>query len=233
MFTGLVQTVGRIVQISSTKTGKRLVIEPENWDYQPGIGDSICVSGCCLTVAQIGSDQGSQAALGFDVIPESLAKTILKSLKEGDQVNLESCVTPTTLLGGHIVQGHVDGVGEVLKVEHDQETGEYRVRIAPPADLLCYTTPKGSITVDGVSLTIAALNTDVRADQKSEANQGWFEVALIPTTLAETTLDSLAPGSRCNLEMDVLAKTVIHWLTNHCPAELFNAAQPGAFHGAK
>jgi riboflavin synthase len=137
----------------------------------------------------------------FDVVPETLSKTSLGRLRAGAAVNLEHAATPTTLMGGHVVQGHVDGVGVVESVVTE---GEYRVRVRPPAGLMEYMTPKGSICVEGVSLTLAAVEP-----------REWFEVALIPVTLEKTTLGSLRAGDPVNLEADVFAKTIVHWLKHY------------------
>lgn len=195
MFTGLVQAVGRVASTDAGPRGVRLVIDPQGWDHRPAPGDSLAVSGVCLTLAEAVSADGHWC---FDVIPETLAKTTLGALPPGDAVNLEHAATPMTLLGGHVVQGHVDGVG---KVESVVTQGEWRVRIRPPTDLLPYLVPKGSICMDGVSLTIAALEP-----------HAWFEVALIPVTLAKTTLGSLGAEARVNLEADAMAKTIVHYL---------------------
>src|SRR5262245_28984439 len=200
MFTGLVQAVGAVAELRPTSQGVRLVIDPRPWTLLPAPADSISVSGSCLTLAP----PPAQGLGAFDVVPETLAKTILGNRKVGAKVNLEPSATPATLLGGHIVQGHVDGVGEVVSVTKE---GEYRVRVRPPTPLMEFISPKGSICVDGVSLTIAALNPD----------QGWFEVALIPTTLEKTTLSLLEPGDPCNLEADAMAKTIVHWLKHYGP----------------
>jgi riboflavin synthase len=200
MFTGLVQATGAVAELRPSTQGVRLLIDPRPWPSVPALGDSICVSGCCLTLA-------TPPAAGlwvFDVVPETLAKTTLGIWTPGAKVNLEPSATPATLLGGHIVQGHVDGIGDVVSVVRD---GEYRVRVRPPEALMEFLSPKGAICVDGVSLTIAALNPD----------QGWFEVALIPTTLEKTTLSLLKPGDRCNLEADAMAKTIVHWLKHYGP----------------
>lgn len=169
------------------------MVDLRPWAHIPALGDSISVNGCCLTVASAGPE------VAFDVIPETLAKTTLGSLAAGETVNLEHAVTASTLMGGHFVQGHVDGVGKVLSV---QTKGEWRVRIQPPADLMPFMAPKGSVCVEGVSLTLAAV----------DPASGWFEVALIPTTLELTTLGSLKAGSAVNLEADMLAKTVVNYL---------------------
>ncbi len=197
MFTGLVQAVGTVAGADPTETGVRIRIDPGDWAHKPDVGASIAVSGCCLTLAEPAS-----GTLAFDAIPETLAKTTLGDLTPGDAVNLEHAMRADALVGGHFVQGHVDGVGEVVAVE---TRGEWRVRVRPPADLMRFVAPKGSVTIAGVSLTVAAL--DVPA--------GWFEVALIPTTLELTTLDALTAGDRVNLEMDMIAKTVVHHLDHY------------------
>lgn len=200
MFTGIVQCKGRLVSSDPTDAGRRLTVEREDdWHaashggYLPAPGDSICVSGACLTVVTAGAKQ-----MAFDVIPETLAKTTLGGLNPGDTVNLEPAVTPSQPLGGHFMQGHVDGVGEVTAVTEDDDG--WRITIAPPAELSPYIIPKGSIAIEGVSLTLAAVRDDA------------FEIALIPTTLDVTTLGRLQPGDRVNLEADILAKTVAHTL---------------------
>jgi len=188
MFTGLVQAVGVISETQPSDAGRRIVIDPAPWDHRPAPGESISVSGVCLSM--VGDFDGR---LVFDAVPETLAKTTLGALNPGDRVNLERSLAAGDLLGGHVVQGHVDGVGVVERVE----TGnEHRVRIAAPPEVAPYLIPKGSISVEGVSLTLASVDADA------------FEIALIPVTLDDTTLGALAPGSRVNLEADQLAKTV-------------------------
>lgn len=178
----------------------RLVIDPGAWQHRPSAGDSICVSGVCLTVVEVAAENGG-ARWAFDAVAETLAKTTLGRLRVGSVVNLEHAATPTTLMGGHVVQGHVDGVGVVESVVTD---GEYRVRLRPAAGLMEYMVPKGSVCVEGVSLTLA----QVRAGE-------WFEVALIPVTLEKTTLGDLRAGDAVNLEADVFAKTVVNWMRNY------------------
>ena len=199
MFTGIVQHVGRITAVQPTPAGVRLTLDPCGWSHRPARGDSIAVSGTCLTVVQV--DAG---AWSFDVIPQTLARTTLGSmgsasgdaaLQPGRSVNLEHAVLASTPMGGHIVQGHVDGVGRVAAIS---TTGEWRVRIEPPADAASSIVAQGSITVDGVSLTVAG----------AAADGSWFEVALIPETLARTTLASLAVGDAVNIEVDHLAKLI-------------------------
>ena len=204
MFTGLVQAVGTVSEVRPTPAGVRLLINPHPWAYKPALGDSISVSGCCLTLAAAPESGPDGGMWPFNAIPETLSKTILGGLHPGSKVNLEHAATPTTLMGGHIVQGHVDGVAEILSVV---KTPEYRIRIRPPKGLMEFVAPKGSICVDGVSLTIADQNP----------KEAWFEVALIPTTLEKTTLGLLAPGYRCNIEADSMAKTIVHWLKHYSP----------------
>lgn len=135
----------------------------------------------------------------FHAVPETLRRTTLGSLENGRRVNLETSATPSTLLGGHIVLGHVDGLAEVVHVQRDQE---HRVRFRAEWELMQYVSPKGSVAIDGVSLTVAEVNPE----------NGWFEVALIPTTLTATTLSELEPTARVNLECDALVKAVVHWI---------------------
>ena len=188
MFTGLIQAVGEVTASAPSKAGRRLEIDPRGWGYAPEAGASVCVNGACLS--QAGAFGGR---LVFDVIPETLEKTTLGELGVGSRVNLEKSLAAGDLIGGHFVQGHVDGVGVVERVETEDE---WRVRVAAPAGVARYLAPKGSVGIAGVSLTIAALEGDA------------LEVALIPTTLAETTLGDLLEGDRVNLEADMLAKQV-------------------------
>jgi riboflavin synthase len=200
VFTGLIQHIGTVASIDRTEAAARLAIEAPQWGYLASHGESIAVNGCCLTMTETSpSGQPSGNTLRFDVIAQTLAATNLGTLKVGDRVNLEHAVTPSSLLGGHIVQGHVDGVGTVVQTA--DMPGEWRVRVEPPQPLLDAIIEKGSIAINGVSLTIATLGTH------------WFEVALIPTTLRDTTLGELAVGSLVNLETDYIAKTVVHWLS--------------------
>jgi riboflavin synthase len=197
MFTGIVQTKGRISKIDRNDFGARLSVDGGGWPdpaiYKPAAGDSICISGVCLTVVET-----SGGLLAFDVIAETLAKTNLGDLKPGDAINLEPPVTASQPLGGHFMQGHVDGVGVVTHVHAGKE--EWRVAVKPPADLMPYIIPKGSVAIDGISLTLASVAEDS------------FEVALIPTTLDITTLGETVVGQRVNLEADIISKTVVHQL---------------------
>lgn len=199
MFTGLIEATGEVIALTPMASALRLVVRSNHWSYRAAVGDSIAVNGCCLTLA---AEPAGPGELPFDVIPETLARTTLGDWRTGRRVNLEHAATASTLLGGHLVQGHVDGIGVTELVT---AAAERRIRIRPPAALMEFIAPKGSISIDGVSLTVAALSP----------HEGWFDVALIPTTLEKTTLDQLRPGDRCNLECDVLSKTIVHWLKNY------------------
>ncbi|MEM8783116.1 MAG: riboflavin synthase [Planctomycetota bacterium] len=202
MFTGLVQYVGTIDAIEDSPAGKRWWVAIGDWwpcgDRGVLAGDSICVSGVCLTVAAIEGVAGRRR-LAFDVIAETLAKSGLGARGVGGTVNLEAAVTADQPMGGHFMQGHVDGVGEVVAVQDDP--ADWRVGVKVPAGFEGWLVPKGSIAVDGVSLTLAEVDGDR------------FEVALIPTTLQHTTLDTLKAGDRVNLEGDVVVKSVVATLT--------------------
>jgi riboflavin synthase len=184
VFTGIVEERGRVRE---TEAG--VVVECHTVAEDTEIGDSIAVSGVCLTVVGRPPE-----ALAFDITPETLARTTIGSLRPGDPVNLERPVTLTTRLGGHLVQGHVDGVGTVDSV--DREGGGVAMRLGHADGLGRYLVEKGSVAVDGVSLTVASREEDA------------FTVALVPHTLEVTTLGGLRPGDRVNLEVDVLAKYV-------------------------
>jgi riboflavin synthase len=207
MFTGIIEQVGRVVDVERHDFGATISIDRGDWTHLPQPGASIAVNGCCLTVAGLDEARGEPAPaptrLRFDVIRQTLDVTTLGALEPGDIVNLEHAVTPETMLGGHIVQGHVDGVGLVREVVRSAE--EWRIRIQPPPVLADVIVDKGSIAVDGVSLTVAALAS-------AERDAPWFEVALIPTTLRETNLDRLEVDGRVNLEGDYVAKIVVQWL---------------------
>lgn len=203
MFAGIVIGMGTVAAVTRKADGVRLVIDPGTLDPHVKAGDSVCVSGCCLTHAPDPGYADQKGMLCFDVIQETLEKTNLGGLCVGDAVNLETSLTPSTPIGGHFVQGHVDGVGRIVRVRRDER--ETRVAVAVPAPLMGYMIPKGSVCIDGVSLTIAALHPRERE----------VEVALIPTTLALTTLGQAAEGQSVNLEADMLAKTIVHWLEHY------------------
>ncbi|MEC9373176.1 MAG: riboflavin synthase, partial [Planctomycetota bacterium] len=185
MFTGLIQAVGRIERIEPSAAGVRLSVDPGGWTHRPAPGDSIAVNGVCLTVATEG------ASIGFDVITETLRRSTLGGLEAGSRVNLEHAARADTLLGGHIVQGHVDGVGEVTRSGGGAEDWRLAVRVGE--ELMDYIAEKGSVAIVGVSLTVAGAGRD------------GFEVALIPVTLERTTLGSLRAGDRVNIETDIIA----------------------------
>jgi riboflavin synthase len=194
VFTGIVEEVGTLVAREQQGDSALLRIRARTVLEDTKLGDSISVNGVCLTVTDV-----ADGVWSTDVMAETLRRNSLGAVGDGDPVNLERAVTAHTRLGGHLVQGHVDGVGTVLS----RTPGEHWevVRIALPADLARYVVEKGSITVDGVSLTVSA----VSAVQDPEP---WFEVSLIPTTLRETTLGGRAAGDPVNLEVDVVAKYV-------------------------
>jgi riboflavin synthase len=189
VFTGIVRERGRVVALQSGEKSVGLEIEAPGTATQLAIGDSVSVNGCCLTATAV-----SERSFSVTAVPESLSRTTLGQLEIDDEVNLETAIRAGEPLGGHYVQGHVDGVGRVASVAPEEEGA--RMRVEAPADLLRYCVEKGSIAVEGVSLTIAGLNG------------GAFEVALVPHTLQETTFGALAAGDEVNLEVDVLAKYV-------------------------
>ncbi|MBI3227476.1 MAG: riboflavin synthase [Mycolicibacterium cosmeticum] len=198
MFTGIVEELGEIVGIDNLDDSARLVIKGPVVTSDAGHGDSIAVNGVCLTVVEVRSD----GAFTADVMAETLNRSSLSAIGVGSQVNLERAAAVNSRLGGHIVQGHVDGTGRVIS-RSPSEHWEI-VRIALPADLSRYVVEKGSITVDGISLTVSGLGGD-----SGDGDSGdWFEVSLIPTTLALTTLGRAAVGTPVNLEVDVIAKYV-------------------------
>ena len=184
MFTGIVEELG-----AAAGVGARFEVACERVAEDAEVGDSIAVSGVCLTVAE-----RTREGLAFDLSSETLGRTTLGSLRPGDPVNLERPLTLASRLGGHLVQGHVDAVGEVVAVEPDGRAAAMRVRV--PEGLRRFVVEKGSVAVDGVSLTVAAMEGD------------GFTVALVPHTLEVTTLGARAPGDHVNLEMDVLARYV-------------------------
>jgi riboflavin synthase len=193
VFTGIVEELGQIVAIEHLADSARLTISGQRLD-DVGPGDSVAVNGVCLTAVDI-------SATGFtaDVMSETLARSALGDLAAGDSVNLERAVTPQTRLGGHIVQGHVDGVATVTARRPSQNWTE--VDLDLPAELAKYVVMKGSITVDGVSLTVSGLS------------DSGLTVSLIPETLARTTMGMREVGSSVNIEVDVIAKYVERLLT--------------------
>ena len=189
MFTGIVRERGRVASVEDEAGALRLEIDAPATAAQLGIGDSVSIGGCCLTATAV-----ANGAFAVTAVPESLSRTTLARIAPGDEVNLATATRAGEPLGGHYVQGHVDAVGRVAFVEREGE--DVRVKVEAPPDLLRYCVEKGSVAVDGVSLTITALS------------DGSFEVALVPHTLEQTTLGALAAGDEVNLEADVLAKYV-------------------------
>jgi riboflavin synthase len=190
MFTGLVADMGVVERIVPRQGGARLTLRPRALPVDAlALGESVACSGACLTVVERGG-----GVVSFDAVPETLARTTIGSWRAGTLVNLERALALSDRLGGHLVQGHVDAVGEVLsRVAEGQGA---RLSISLPATVAPLVAEKGSIAVDGVSLTVASVTRDR------------FEVALIPETLARTTLGQAGPGARVNLEADVVARHV-------------------------
>ncbi len=189
MFTGIVREVGRVASLEGSDGGIRLEIDAPRTAPGVEIGGSVAVNGVCLT-----ADSLLEGRIGFHAVPETLRRTTLRTLSPGAAVNIEPALRAGDAMGGHVVQGHVDGVGRVRSLE--SEGADVRVTVEAAEELLRYCVEKGSIAVEGVSLTIAELDDDA------------FTLALIPHTLAETTLADLPPGREVNLEVDVLAKYV-------------------------
>lgn len=206
MFTGLVEEKGVVTAIEPLGDSVRISVRGPVVTSDATHGASISVNGCCLTVMAQDGD-----VFSADVMAESLDKTSLGDLGVGSEVNLERAMAAGARMGGHVVQGHVDGTGALI----DRTPSEHWevLRFSVPQDLAKYLVAKGSITVDGTSLTVV----EVVDAQGSEP--AWFSVSLIPTTLADTTLGALTPGSRVNLEVDVLAKYVERLLAARLPQE--------------
>jgi riboflavin synthase len=188
MFTGLIQEVGIVEVLERTSDGAKLRIACQLVD-EVALGDSVAVSGCCLTATAVDADGFETEAMN-----QTLEVTALSRIAQGAKVNLELAMRASDRLGGHIVQGHVDGVGTVLSTADDGFAR--RVRVELPSELLKYVVDKGSITLSGVSLTVAELGED------------WVEVSLIPETLERTNFGEIEAGSRLNVESDVVAKYV-------------------------
>jgi riboflavin synthase len=184
VFTGIVREKGRVAALDAAGDGVRLVVDAPATAAQAALGDSVAIGGVCLTVVDV-----ADGRISFDAVPETLRRTSLGRLAPADEVNVEPALRAGDPLGGHIVQGHVDGVGTL------RSTGDLTWFDAPP-ELLRYCVEKGSIAVEGASLTVAAVD------------ESGFAVALIPHTLEVTTLGGLAPGDPVNLEVDVVAKYV-------------------------
>jgi riboflavin synthase len=189
VFTGIVREVGRVVAVEGDDEGLTLQVEAPRTAEALAVGDSVAVAGVCLTAEAV-----EDGTVRFHAVPETLARTSLGRLGPGDQVNVEPALRAGEPLGGHIVQGHVDDLGTVASLVEEGDGA--RLTIGAADGVLRYCVEKGSIAVDGVSLTVAALEGET------------FSIALVPHTLAATTLGRLVPGSPVNLEVDVLAKYV-------------------------
>jgi riboflavin synthase len=189
VFTGIVREVGVVVGTEVAGGGKALVVRAPETAARTGVGDSVSINGCCLTATAI-----VDGTIAFHAVPETIARTTLGTLEPEGRVNVEPAIRAGEALGGHYVQGHVDAVGRIRSV--DDEGEGLRVLLEAPDAVSRYCVEKGSVAVDGVSLTVAALADD------------GFVVALVPHTLAVTTLSTLRPGQDVNLEADVLAKYV-------------------------
>ena len=193
MFTGLVESLGRVIAVIQEPPGVRLVVEAAAIAPDARIGESICTSGCCLSVVRSDGPR-----LEFQLGPETLSRTTLGELVAGAAVNLERSMRPTDRLGGHLVAGHVDGLG---RLDSRRQEGDWvTCRFSAPPSLLSQMAAKGSVTIDGVSLTVV------------DVDAATFSVALIPHTLACTTLGSLTVGGQVNLETDLVFKYVARWL---------------------
>ncbi len=201
MFTGIVTEVGTVTATVDTDGGgRRVTIQAPATTKDLVVGDSVAVAGVCLTATDVAGGRFT-----VDVIPESLARTALGTVASGSRVNLERPVATGGRLDGHVVQGHVDGVGTVSEIRRDGDA--VVIRIDVPGVLGPYLVEKGSVAVDGVSLTVAAV--DPRPDP---AGTTWFEIALIPHTLAVTTFGERRIGEPVNVEVDVIAKYVERWM---------------------
>ena len=198
MFTGIVEELGRVVRLETVEDSARLTVEAPAVTQDVSLGDSVSVNGCCLTVTAV---HGS--TFTADLMAETLTRTTLGSQAPGDPVNLERALRATDRLGGHIVQGHVDATAEVLGRHHGEHWD--LLRIGLPQEIARYVAVKGSVALDGVSLTVVDVvdASDVAPVPGAEAS---LSVGLIPETLRRTTLGTRRPGERVNLEVDVLAK---------------------------
>ncbi len=194
MFTGIVERTGRIAATRAAVGGRRLSVEAGAMTDGCGMGASVCVSGVCLTIAAVANGR-----IEFDVVSETLNRSTLGAKRIGDRVNLERSLAVGDRFDGHFVQGHVDGTAVVERVQTSPEDDQVWLR--PVGDLRPFLIPKGSVAVDGVSLTIARVE------------RGLFSIALIPTTRERTTLSELKVGDRLNIESDIITRTVVHRLS--------------------
>jgi riboflavin synthase len=189
VFTGIIRELGVVVEAEEAEGGRALAVRAPATASRTRVGDSIAIDGCCLTATEV-----ADGTIRFQAVPETIARSTLGALERNEQVNVEPAIRAGEELGGHYVQGHVDAVGRIRSVEAEGQG--FRVVVEAPEAVLRYCVEKGSVTVDGVSLTVAELVDDA------------FAVALVPHTLVATTLSALRPGRAVNLEADVLAKYV-------------------------
>lgn len=194
MFTGIIETTGIVADTRAVAGGRRLRVHVGPIAAECPLGASVSVDGVCLTVAAAADE-----TLEFDVVTETLSRTTLAGKRTGDPVNLERALRVGDRLDGHFVQGHVDGTGVIVRVQSTPK--EHVLYVRPEALLLPYIIPKGAVAIDGISLTIAAVERDT------------FSVALVPTTLHRTTIGARRAGEAVNLETDILARSVVHWLS--------------------
>jgi riboflavin synthase len=190
MFTGLIEELGLIAEIAASDGAGRITVSAARASRELKLGDSVAVSGVCLTAVKIAAGKSFNA----DLAPETIARTSFARLAKGALVNLELPTRAGAPLGGHIVQGHVDGVGKLLSLEKIKSGSDYWLRLSIPGELSRYVVEKGSITIEGISLTVAKIDDDE------------VSIAIIPHTYQATNLHSLKPGAPLNIEVDVLAK---------------------------
>ncbi|MGB1263888.1 MAG: riboflavin synthase [Cognaticolwellia sp.] len=199
MFTGIIEAVGRLKAINTSGDGARVTIDTATLDLSDvKLGDSIATNGICLTVVAFDS-----ASFSADVSSETLTRTGLAHYQIGDSVNLEKAMLPTTRFGGHMVSGHVDAVSEIIAIDHKGNSVDYWLTM--PSDLAPYIAEKGSITIDGTSLTVNSLSADK------------FRLTIVPHTTAQTIITSYRVGTKVNLEVDLIARYIERLLTKHSP----------------
>lgn len=213
MFSGIIEEIGRIAAISDSGDGRRLKISAKTVLTDVKLGDSISVSGCCLTVTQFSADSFS-----VDATAETLRRTKLGQLKNGDRVNLERALRFSDRLGGHLVSGHVDALARVASVKDEGFSRIFEFSVS--AELAPYFVEKGSVTIDGISLTVAALKS-------VNGNSFNFTIAAIPHTLQVTTLNDLKPGDEINIEADIIGKYVARWMDSTRGQNISNINKEG------
>lgn len=203
MFTGLIEEIGEVVAVAPIDDSLRLTIAAPLVTADATHGASICVSGVCLTVIEQGATDDGRGTFTADVMAQSIRMSTVGELAPGSRVNLERAARLDTRLGGHIVQGHVDGIARLLSIAPHEQWRVLRFALAP--ELAPLLVDKGSVTLSGVSLTVSAISDEAEAEQ-------WFEVSLIPETLTATILGGLAVGDRVNVETDIVARHVARML---------------------